>query len=100
MVTMIIGFTWGGLVTGSTARNMAAVMAEDAVVRRLAPICVVQLKKDPGKDQKLKELKGISTWKRGDYVKKQGWATMPTGEEPDSKVADECAKLPLLLVSE
>ncbi len=97
VVTMIIGFTWGGWVTGGTARNLAAVMAEDAVVRRLAPICVVQFKKDPGKDQKLKELKGISTWERGDYVKKQGWATMPGGEEPESKVADECARLLMLL---
>ncbi len=98
VVTMIIGFTWGGWVTGGTARSLAAVMAEDAVVKRLAPICVVQFKKDPGKDQKLKELKGISTWERGDYVKKQGWATMPGGEEPESKVADECARL-LMLIS-
>ena len=100
VATMIIGFTWGGWVTGSTARTMAAVMAEDAVVQRLAPICVVQVKKDPGKDQKLNALKGLSTWERGEYVKKQGWATMPGGEEPDSKVAEECAKLLLLLVSE
>ena len=97
VVTMIIGFTWGGWVTGGTAREMAKVMAEDAVVRRLAPICVVRFEQDPGKEQKLKELKEMSTWQRGDYVNKQGWATMPGEKEPDSKVADECAKL---LVSE
>jgi len=99
VVTMIIGFTWGGWVTGRTARNMAEVMAEDAVVRRLAPICVLQFKKDPGKDQKLKELKETSTYQRGDYVRNQGWATMPGEKEPDSKVADECAKL-LMLISQ
>ena len=93
VVTMIIGFTWGGWVTGGTAREMAKVMAEDAVARRLASICVVRFEQDPGKDQKLKELKEMSTWQRGDYVKKQGWATMPGEKEPDSKVADECAKL-------
>ncbi len=96
---MIIGFTWGGWVTGRTARNIAEVMAEDAVVRRLAPICVLQFKKDPGKDQKLKELKETSTWQRGEYVKNQGWATMPGEKEPESKVADECAKL-LMLISQ
>jgi len=42
VVTMIIGFTWGGWVTGGTAQEMAKTMAEDAVVRRLAPICVVR----------------------------------------------------------
>lgn len=97
VVIMIIGFTWGGWVTGSTARNMAAVMAEEAVVKRLVPICVVQFKRDPGKDQKLKELKGKGSYERGEYVKQQGWATMPGEEEADSKVAEECAKLLVLI---
>jgi hypothetical protein len=97
VVIMIIGFTWGGWVTGSTARNMAAVMAEEAVVKRLAPICVVQFKQDPGKDQKLKELKGKESYERGEYVKSQGWAKMPGEEEADSKVAEECAKLLVLI---
>ncbi len=97
VVTMIIGFTWGGWVTGGTARKMAQVLADDAVVRRLAPICVVQSKQDPRKDQKLKELKALNAYERGDYVKKQGWAKMPGEGEPDSKVADECAKLLMII---
>jgi len=72
---------------------MAEARAEDAVVKRLAPICAFQFKQDPAKDQKLKELKAMSFYERGDYVKKQGWAKMPGEAEPDSKVADECAKL-------
>jgi hypothetical protein len=92
-LTMIIGFTWGGWVTGSTARSMAAVGGEDAVVRRLAPMCVARFQQDPGKDQKLKEVKDTDTWQRGDYVKKQGWATMLGEQEPDGRVADECVKL-------
>ena len=93
VVTMIIGFTWGGWVTGGTARNMAEATGQDAVVKRLAPICVVQFKQDPIKDQKLKEVKDTDTWQRAEYVKKQGWATMPGEQEPDRKVADECVKL-------
>ncbi len=96
VVTMIIGFSWGGWVTGGTARSMAAVRGEDAVVARLAPMCVVRFTQDPGKDQKLKEVKETDTWQRGDYVKKQGWATMPGEQEADSKVADECVKLLML----
>ena len=92
VLTMIIGFTWGGWVTGGTAQKMAEEKAEKAVVDRLAPICVAQFNQDPGKDQKLKELEETDSWKRRDYVKEQGWATMPGEEEADRKVADECAK--------
>jgi len=96
VVTMIFGFTWGGWVTGGTARSMAAVTGEDAVVKRLAPMCMVRFTQDPSKDQKLKEVKDTDTWQRGDYVKKQGWATMPGEQEPDGRVADECVKLLML----
>ena len=97
VITMIVGFNWGGWVTGGTSREIAKEMAEEAVAKRLAPICVVQFKQDPGKDQKLKELKKESSYLRGDYVKKQGWAKMPGEKEPDSKVAEECAKLLALI---
>ena len=98
VLTMIIGFAWGGWVTGGTARSMAEKIAEDAVVKRLAPICVVQFKRAPGKDQKLKELEKTDSWQRSEYVEKQGWATMPGEEKPDSKVASECTRL-LMLIS-
>ena len=38
VLTMIIGFAWGGWVTGGTAQKMAEVMAADAVSQRLVPI--------------------------------------------------------------
>lgn len=92
-VTMIIGFSWGGWVTGGTAGMMAKAMAEEAVAKRLAPMCVVRVQQDPNKTERLKELRDTSNWQRSDYVKKHGWATMPGEDQPDSKVADECAKL-------
>ena len=97
VLTMIIGFAWGGWVTGGTARGLAEKMAEDAVVKRLAPICVVQFKRAPGKDQKLKELEKTDSWQRSEYVEKQGWAMMPGDEKPDSKVASECTRLLMLI---
>lgn len=97
VLTMIIGFAWGGWVTGSTAQKLAEKMADDAVVKRLAPMCVLQFNRDPGKDQKLKALKEAGSYQGGDYVEKQGWATMPGEEKPDSNVASECARLLLLL---
>ncbi len=96
-VLAIVGFIWGGWVTGGTAQEMAEEMAEDAVVGRLAPICVEQYNQDSERDQKLEELKEESSWKRREYVEKQGWATMPGEETPDSKVAEKCADLVIQL---
>jgi len=91
IVLAIIGFKWGGWVTGGTAQAMAEEMAVKAVVDRLTPICVAQFNQDPEKDQKLKKLKETDSWTRDSYVEKQGWATMPSEKKPDSKVAAECA---------
>src|SRR5438093_9210504 len=86
VLTMILGFGWGGWVTGGTARTTAEVTAQDAVVKRLAPICVVQSGRDPAKAVKLVALKEESSWQRGEYVGKKGWATMQGEQEPDSRV--------------
>jgi hypothetical protein len=89
VVFMIVGFNWGGWVTGGTAESMAT----DAVVQRLSSVCVGQFNQDPGKEQKLNDLKEARFYERDDYVKEQGWATMPGEAQPDSKVANVCAKL-------
>ena len=88
-----IGFGWGGWVTGGTAQEMAEEMAENAVVNRSVPICVTQSNYDSKKDQKFKELKELDTWKRSDFVKKQGWATMSGEKNPDQEVSNRCAEM-------
>jgi hypothetical protein len=93
ILTMIVGFNWGGWVTGGTAREMAKKMANDAVIQRVVPICVAQFNQDPGKEQKLKELQEMGSYERGSYVEKQGWATMAGEAKPDRQIANECAKL-------
>jgi len=93
VLTMIVGFSWGGWMTGGTARQTAETRASDAIVQRLAPICVVQSARDLGKGPKLVALKDESSWQRGEYVGKQGWATMPGEQEPDRRVAEACATL-------
>jgi hypothetical protein len=90
-LTMIVGFTWGGWVRGSTAQQTAENSARDAVVSRLATICVAQYHLDPAKGQKLVDLQATASYQRGTYVTEQGWATMPGEEEPDRRVADACA---------
>jgi len=94
VLTMIVGFNYGGWVTGGTSQQRVTTGAEDAVALRLAPICVAQFNSDPQQASKLAELKAItSSWERPDYVKKQGWATMPGEQTPDNDVASACTKL-------
>jgi hypothetical protein len=92
-IAMIIGFAWGGWVLGSNSLDTGEEMARQAVLDRLTPICVAQFNQDPEKAQKLKNLKDIDSWKRGEYVRKQGWATMPFEKDPDSRVSDRCSEL-------
>ncbi len=93
IVLAIIGFKWGGWVTGGTAQSTAEDTAENAVLDRLSPICVEQFNQDSGKDQKLIAMKEGNSWERGNYVEKQGWATMPGEKNPDSRVAERCGNM-------
>ncbi len=88
-----IGFIWGGWVTGGTALEMAQKSADLAVVDRLATICVDQFNRDPQKVDKFQTLKEEGSWKRREYVEKQGWATMPGEDKPESRVGSKCAEL-------
>ena len=92
IVLAVVGFNWGGWVTGGAAAAMAKEIAADAVAERLGSICVAQFNRDSEKGQKLEEMKGKDSWDKGRYVEKQSWAIMPGEDKPDSKVADACAR--------
>ena len=79
--------------TGGTAEKAAVTMANDAVVQWLSSLCIAQFQQDAAKDGKLVELMALRHYQRANYVKDQGWATMPGDEAADPKVASECAKL-------
>ena len=93
ILTIIVGFNWGGWVTGGTADRSAVSSAQDAVTERLSLICVGQFNQDPQKAEKLIELKAVSSYQQATYVNEQGWATMPGEEKAERKVADACARL-------
>lgn len=92
IVLLIVIFSAGWVVTSSSAKANAQKISSEAVVDRLAPISVAQFMEDPNKEDRLKELKDLDYWKRGEYVQKQGWATMPGEAKADRDVADECAR--------
>jgi len=91
----IVGFNWGGWVTGSTAEKTAGARAEAALVAALTPICVAQFRTAPKAQASLVALKETKDWERGEYVSKGGWATMPgtpAATEPNRDVATACAE--------
>ena len=88
IVLAVVGFNYGGWVTGGTAAAMAKDIAADAVAERLGTICVAQFNKDSDKAQMVKEMKEKDAWDKGRFIEKQSWAIMPGDDKADSRVAD------------
>ena len=89
----IVGFSWGGWVTGGTASKNAASSARDAVVAVLTPICVNRFSAQGDASVKIIELAKVSSWDRGTALEKSGFATMPGSKTADSDVARACAEI-------
>ena len=87
VAAMIIGFVWGGWVTGGTAGQMASASAQDATVLALTPLCVAKGEQQP---EQLVLLKKESSWSRADFVTKAGWVAN-VNEKYRSAVASACA---------
>lgn len=93
IVLAIVGFNWGGWVTGGTAERLAAGRADEALVSALTPICVAQFHASANAPADLAALKDIKVWEQSGYVEKSGWATMPgSTAEPNREVASACAR--------
>ena len=89
----IVGFTWGGWVTGGTAERMAKQQSDTAVISAMAPICADKFRQQTDVAAKLAELKLVSSWQQGSFVEKGGWATLPGSDKADSGLARACAAL-------
>ena len=90
----VVGFGFGGWMTGSKAGEMAQQKADKAVIAVLAPICVDKFRHAQNADANLVKLNAISySWEKGTYVSQGGWATLPGNAEPNSAVAQACAEM-------
>ena len=95
----VLGFSWGGWVTGSTARKDAGIAAHDATIAALAPFCAERFRAQNDSATRLAELAKASTWERSGVVEKGGFATMPGATRGDSDLARACAELLLAPVT-
>src|SRR5208337_211237 len=78
VATLVIGFTWGGWVTGGTSTRMAADAADGARAQMAAADCVNRFEGGPAAVAQLAELKKAeSSYRRSDMLQKAGWVTMP-----------------------
>jgi hypothetical protein len=86
----ILGFTWGGWITGGKADVLARQQVQTALVEALTPICVDKFNRATDAPAKLAELKKItSSWDRERFVRDNDWAKF--GKESNSRVVDACA---------
>ena len=87
VIAMIIGFAWGGWTTRGTTQRMG----EAAVLAARAAICVAQFMKEPNHQEKLQELRKLSSWQRSTFIEKGGWDRMPGEEKAGYAIARACA---------
>ena len=88
VIAMVVGFMWGGWVTGGTASKMS----DTAILASRSAICVAQFTSAPNYAQTLLAYQKSDSWNRGTFIGKGGWDRMPGQKEADGSVADECAK--------
>lgn len=86
----VVGFSWGGWVTGGSAEEMASDMSRDSVIEALVPICLDIARTDPDRVTQLAAIREASTFRRRDAVMAAGWATVPGSDEPNRALAQAC----------
>jgi hypothetical protein len=92
IVTMLIGFNYGGWTTASTTDRLIRQQADAAVTAALVPVCVAQSKSDQMRAKKLGELRAItSSYEQQEFIAKTGWANIPGSEDVNRDVAEACA---------
>ena len=73
----IIGFSWGGWVTGGSAELTAKTRSAAAVVTALAPICASQFKHNPDAAAQQTVLIAKGFWEQRKLIETADWAKMP-----------------------
>ncbi len=86
----IVGFTWGGWKTASSASAMVDTGSQKAVVLALTPFCVEKFNAQADAVARLDELKNLPGYNQVSFVEKSGWATFGS-DKPNSAVARACA---------
>ena len=83
VVATIVGFSWGGWVTGGSAAKMAEKSAAEARQELAAVVCVDRFMAAPDVGVQLTALKDIeSPYAQGKFVEDGGWAIIVPASSP------------------
>lgn len=92
VATIVVGFAWGGWVTGGTAARLASDAANGARAQLAAANCVVRFDHGPDASAQFAALKKAESYERSDMIEKSGWVTMPGDTDPVAGAAEICAQ--------
>jgi hypothetical protein len=93
IVTIVIGFGWGGWVTGGTADEVAESAAQDARQELVAAVCIDRFMAAGDARARLVELKDLaSSYRQGEFIEDGGWAVIPGTDEASDPGAELCAE--------
>jgi hypothetical protein len=83
VVATIVGFSWGGWVTGGSAREMAEESAAQARHELASVVCVDRFMAAPDAGDQLTALKEITSSRaQGKFVEDGGWAIIVPANSP------------------
>ena len=93
VLTVVVGFTWGGWVTGGTAQERVDEAVEHSRAEVAAALCIERFVTATDAGVQLASLKEItSSYRQSEFVEDGGWATLPGAEEANADGADICAE--------
>ena len=92
IVTLFIGFYWGGWSLSSTTEKIVKERSDAAVVAALAPVCADKFHALDDSDAKTVALSKVDSWKRTEEFPKE-LVTLPGEPYPSSALVDACSAL-------
>jgi hypothetical protein len=91
-VALIAGFTWGGWVTGGTARDMAQDAGDQSRYELASTICADRFMAATNAKAQLTALQAIdSSYQQRQFIDEGGWATMPGQDKGARQTSELCA---------
>ena len=91
VATIVVGFAWGGSVTGGSAKRMAEAAAAGSRDTLVAAVCVDQFQAGGDAEAQLAALKLLQIYSRGLFIEKGGWAVMPDKSSASRAATSLCA---------
>jgi hypothetical protein len=92
VLTIIVGFAFGGWTTGGTADQMVSEARTAGQTEIAAAVCLANFRAAPTARANHAELAGLTLTRQRQFVLDQTWAQVPGAERLNRAVAELCAR--------